>query len=234
MFTRLLKMLSGLVPLCLRKRIHAPRVRAGDIERILADPPAGREALAPDCVDEPPPPRADYRVCDTCDAFLSGMGSTSFTCRRCADARGLRFGQRPARASAAVGGVLLSLPIGRHVPPGGQSPRTLVRLGAGQAETLARILLKPGSAYAVVEPDGDDSMLMSGWRRRDGGHVAEITVCRVGLYDKTLILSAVQAARLGEEVAGCLGIIFTDARNEHVAGCEVRLRCGAIRAGNRD
>lgn len=251
MLKRTLKMLSGLVSICRGKGAAAPRARAvgnSDLNDLLerirrANPPTDREALAPD-YDDREPARADYRVCDTCDAFLSGRESTSFTCRRCADARRVRFGPQPARASVAVGGVVLSLPLGRHAPPGGRAPRTLVRLGTGQAEALARILLKPGSDGMGIGFDRNDSMLVARWRPRGDGQEAELAVCETGSGDETMTLSAAQAARLGEAVAGCLRIIFAvartcdhdfaDARNERVASGEVCLKCGAIRAGNRD
>ncbi len=186
--------------------------------------------------------RADYRTCDTCDTFLPRDSSSKVTCRECAKRR-VRFGARPARASVAVGGVELSLPLDCHVAPSGQAPRTMVKLGYGQAEALSRIMLKPGSDGMGIGFDGNDSMLTAGWVL-NGHRMAELVVCRSGEPDSTLTLSAAQAARLGEDIVACLGIIFTDApacdhefvdaRNEHVASGELCVRCGAIRAGDGD
>lgn len=180
--------------------------------------------------------RADYRTCDTCDTFLPRDSSSRATCRECAERR-VRFGPRPVRASVAAGGVELSLPLDCPVAPGGQRPRTAVRLGSGQAEALSRILLKPGSDGMGIGFDGNDGMLMVGWPS-SGPVTVELVVRRSGEPDSTLALSAVQAGRLGEDIVGCLGIPacdhdFVDARNEVVASGEMCLRCGAIRAGNR-
>ncbi len=249
MFKRLLKLLSGLAPLCGRRGAAAPRALAGDnsdlndlLERILAqNPPTDWEALAPDYVDDRRPARrADYRACDTCDAFLTGEESSRLTCRRCA-ARRFRHGPRPVRVAVAVGGVELSLPMDCPVAAGGQTPRRMVRIGSGQAEALSRILLKPGSDGMGIGYDGNDGMLMVGWLKH-GTREIDIEAWDGDKRSASLSLTAGQAARLGEDVAACLGIIFTDAptcdhefvdaRNEHVASGELCVRCGAIRAGN--
>jgi len=73
-------------------------------------------------------------------------------------------------------------------------------------EVLSRALLKPGSATLDV---GGDRMLVVSWRLRSAE--VRITVWTGDKRGADLSLTAAQAARLGEDVAGCLGIIFTDA-----------------------
>jgi len=209
MLTRLLKMLSGLA-LFWRRR---PQGRAR------------QETTA----------RAGHRTCDMCSTFMA-YRSVSTTCRKCSDAGRVRHGPRPAKANIAPGGVEISLPLSCPVAPGAQTPRKTVRLGAGQAEALSRILLKPGSDPMPF--DGNDGMLMVGWHAC-GDAVARITVWTGDKCDAALTLSAAQAGRLGEDIAGCIGIIWTDApvcdhefvdaRNEAVASGEMRSRadiCG--------
>lgn len=179
--------------------------------------------------------RADYRTCDTCFAFLVAAESTHFTCRRCRDARRVRHGPRPARASVAVGGVDISLPLHCPVAPGAKRPRTTVRLGAKQADALARILLKPGSDGMGIGFDKNDNMLMAGWHDRANRAVVELNVWRGDECDAVLTLSVAQAARLGEDIAECLAGCdhkFVDARNAVIESGEMCLKCGAIRAGS--
>lgn len=89
--------------------------------------------------------------------------------------------------------------------------QTVAGFGAGQAETLSRILLNPGSAGMGIGFDAGkagcaDSMLMVGWHRQDGRDVARLKVMRGSECGPDLILSTTQADCLGGYIKG-LGVI---------------------------
>jgi len=228
MLMGLLKMLSGLLMLC-KPRACKPRAKRGPLIRDNSDLNDLLERIRKTPTKQA---RADYPTCDVCGAFLV-RESSRFTCRDCAEKR-IRHGHALAQARPLTSGVELSLPLDCPVAPGGQTPREIVRLDLDQAEILSRRLLKPGSANLSIE---NDITLTVAWRlvTRD----VRITVWTGDKCDVVLDLTVAQAARLGEDIAGCVGIVFldapgcdhefVDARNEYVASGELCVKCGAIR-----
>jgi len=245
MLKRLLKMLSGLMPLLGRRAGVAGACDVCDMcgaPRVASPFGMYHEAgfTCQACCEAHPPPAAAvprsacYRTCEKCSAFLTEGELSCFVCVACRSSAPprIRLGPRPMRASAAYGGVVLSA----RNAAGAERPMVQVLLGATQSEALAGMLLKPGSEGMGLGFDWNEGMLMVGWD--NVRRMAELTVCRAGREDEAVGLTERQAARLGTDIAGCLGIPATALCDHSVDAHDGRpdggicMRCGAIRAGN--